>query len=115
MAKAELAKQVGARVRARRQILGWTQAKLAADLELEEVTVRAVEAGRRGLSLKTLVVVAKVLRTSAASLLGETDDGRGREADEAARLVSEMRSPWRDIALKVLREIHGGAATKRRS
>ena len=59
----------GARVRRRRQQLGWTQEQLARELGVSTSFIGHVERGSRKASLETLVSIAKCMNVSADYLL----------------------------------------------
>lgn len=60
-----------------RERMGWSQAKLAEEAELEASYISLLEAGKRpNPGLKTLRQLAKALKTSISYLAGETDDPR---------------------------------------
>jgi transcriptional regulator with XRE-family HTH domain len=102
----ELRKEIGRRVREARQRLRLTQTELADALDLEEVSVRAIEAGRRGLSVDSLIRMARALHIPPAELLEEAGTGECRDEIEATRLVHDMDPEWRATALQVLRALH---------
>lgn len=68
--------EVGQRIRARREALGWTQGELAVRLQRTQTAVSYWESGRRSLNLDDLVEVARVLGVASAELL---PDGAGRQ------------------------------------
>ena len=113
-----LAKSLGRNVRKARRDLGLTQADLAERLDLEEATVRAIEADRRGVSVETLLKLAGELRTRVGVLLGEEKEKRSPVHAEAAKLLDDLDRAWQHSALSILREIHDqvvGSAGRRRS
>ena len=59
----------GERVRSRREKLGWSQAKLAAELEMHQPDVCDLEKGRHAPTLETVEKIAKALGVKAKSLL----------------------------------------------
>ena len=62
-------KDFGARVRRRRQQLGWTQEYLARELGVSTSFIGHVERGSRKASLETLVSIAKCMNISVDYLL----------------------------------------------
>ena len=70
------AAEVGQRIRAIREALGWTQGELAARLQRTQTAVSYWESGRRSLSLDDLVDVARVLGVASSELL---PDGTPRQ------------------------------------
>jgi transcriptional regulator with XRE-family HTH domain len=66
--------EVGQRIRARREALGWTQGELAVRLQRTQTAVSYWESGRRSLSLDDLVEVARVLGVASAELLPDGAD-----------------------------------------
>jgi transcriptional regulator with XRE-family HTH domain len=61
---------LGTRIRARREAMGWSQAKLAEAVELTPNYLGSLERGEALPTVQTLVVLAKALNTSPADLLG---------------------------------------------
>ena len=65
----EFFREIGHRLRARRERLGWTQAELAQRCELHKAYIGFVERGERNVSLINLRRIAKVLRVRLSDLL----------------------------------------------
>lgn len=101
-----LAKSLGRNVRKARRDLGLTQAYLAERLDLEEATVRAIEADPRGVSVETLLKLAAELRTRVGVRLGEEKESRSALHAEAAKLLDDLDRTSRHSALNILREVH---------
>ena len=66
---AEFFREIGHRLRARREGRGWTQAELARRCGLHKAYVGFVERGERNVSLINLRRIAKVLRVRLSDLL----------------------------------------------
>lgn len=64
-----LARKVGAKIRARREKLGLTQAQLAAKMGTNGQAISKVELGERGLTIVSLYDFARVLKCAAGKLL----------------------------------------------
>ena len=62
-------RQLGCRVRERREALGWTQAQLAERCDLHRTFIGSVERGERNVSVLNLRLIARVLRVSLSDLL----------------------------------------------
>lgn len=62
------ATEFGARVRARRLNLGWTQERLAEEAGLHFTYVSSVERGERNISLRNIVRLATALDVDAGTL-----------------------------------------------
>jgi transcriptional regulator with XRE-family HTH domain len=62
-------RDLGFRIRERRQALNWTQGDLASKCRLHRTFIGSVERGERNVSLLNLRLIAKVLRVSLAELL----------------------------------------------
>ena len=107
-----LPQEIGRRVRIARIRLEITQAELAERLELEEATVRAVEAGRRGLSLDSLVRMAGVLGVRPGDLINQDEKPATGIGHEAAVIVNSMNLSWQRSALRILREIRDQVVKK---
>jgi transcriptional regulator with XRE-family HTH domain len=101
--------EVGQRIRARRQALGWTQAGLAHRLGRTQTAVSYWESGQRGLSLDDLVDVAGVLGVDNADLLPRRQEqlppsallrafGEQIAADQLADQLARFAERARDAA-----------------
>ncbi len=67
--KSEIARQIGARIRAARQARGWNQTVLAEKMGLSNATVSCTEAGKNGMPKQaTIERYAEVLGVTPASL-----------------------------------------------
>ena len=62
-------REVGYRIRQRRQARQWTQAELAEKCELHRTFIGSVERGERNISILNLRLIARVLRLPLADLL----------------------------------------------
>jgi transcriptional regulator with XRE-family HTH domain len=71
---------IGARLRARRRQLGFSQTDLAEKLGVSFQQVQKYERGSNRIAASTLIAAAEALSTSVSSLVGE--DGAGREEDD---------------------------------
>jgi transcriptional regulator with XRE-family HTH domain len=69
----EFFREIGHRLRGRRQGLGWTQAELARRCGLHKAYVGFVERGERNVSLINLRRIAKVLRVRLSDVLKGLD------------------------------------------
>ena len=65
----EFLREIGHRLRTRREERGWTQAELARRCELHKAYIGFVERGERNVSLINLRRIAKVLRVRLSDLL----------------------------------------------
>jgi transcriptional regulator with XRE-family HTH domain len=66
-------REIGHRLRQRREVLGWTQAELARRCELHKAYIGFVERGERNVSLVNLRRIAKVLRVRMSDLFKGLD------------------------------------------
>ena len=64
-------RELGYRIRERRQDLNWTQADLADKCHLHRTFIGSVERGERNISILNLLLMAKVLRVSVAELVAD--------------------------------------------
>ncbi len=99
----ELYAAIGRRIRTARTARGLTQAALAEAVAVEEPTIRALESGRRGPSIETLLSLARALDLHAGVLLDDAPPAVGD--DEAARIVASLSPSWRAFALRTLRDL----------
>ena len=93
---------VGARIRARRKLLGISQQALAERIGLTFQQVQKYERGTNRVSASKLVRIAEVLQTSASDLIGESSGGpndsvwtalQDPEVINAAMLLGRIESP----------------------
>jgi transcriptional regulator with XRE-family HTH domain len=70
---AEFFREIGHRLRSRREALGWSQAELARRCDLHKAYVGFVERGERNASLVNLRRIARVLRVRLSDLLKGLD------------------------------------------
>jgi transcriptional regulator with XRE-family HTH domain len=108
----EVLQQLGARLAAARSARGWTQQGLAVAVGLSEaVVVSRIEQGVRGVTLDTLLRIAKALEVPVGSLLevAEPVPPPQRQADEVqladriARMTPEQRKLLLHVADEFLR------------
>jgi transcriptional regulator with XRE-family HTH domain len=62
-------RDLGYRIRERRQARKWTQAQLAEKCQLHRTFIGSVERGERNVSILNLRLIARVLRVSLADLV----------------------------------------------
>jgi len=62
---------LGQRVRQERLARGWTQAEFARKCDLHRTFIGSVERGERNVSILNLRLMARVLRVSCTTLLGD--------------------------------------------
>lgn len=108
MARKGFGARLGARIRARREALGLTQAALAERANLTSNYVGVLERGLKLPTLDTLNTLAKALETTLVELLGDVGVKDPWVSDVLA-VASSVPEPLRDLALAVLKTI----ATKR--
>ncbi len=113
---------VGARIRARRKLLGISQQALAERIGLTFQQVQKYERGTNRVSASKLVRIAEVLQTSAADLIGETAGGatdpvwsalQDPEVINAAMLLGRIESPRvrKAVARMIQAFLEGDAAS----
>lgn len=108
MARKSFGARLGARLRARREALGLTQAALAERAGVTSNYVGVLERGLKLPTLDTLITLAKSLEISPAELLGDVGV-KDRWVDDVLAVASSVPESRRDLALAVLKTI----ATKR--
>jgi transcriptional regulator with XRE-family HTH domain len=69
----EFFREIGHRLRVRREGMGWTQAELARRCDLHKAYIGFVERGERNVSLINLRRIARVLRLRLSDLLKGLD------------------------------------------
>jgi transcriptional regulator with XRE-family HTH domain len=74
MAKLDVKAAFGRRLRQIRELRGWSQERLAAEVGLDRSYVGGVERGERNISLENICKLAKALATKPAELMEFDDD-----------------------------------------
>lgn len=69
MAIADVNREVGRRIAARRRALGLSQERLAAKARMDRTAIGKIERAERGLTVATLLRLARALGTSPSRLL----------------------------------------------
>ncbi|MDC3956886.1 helix-turn-helix transcriptional regulator [Polyangium jinanense] len=101
MAGKSFSARLGARLRARREALGLSQAELAEKVDISANYVGVLERGLKLPTLDTLVALAKALDVPVADLLGEPRADPWLE--EVVTVAATMPKQLRPVALAVLR------------
>lgn len=94
--------QIGARVTARRKELRMTQAALATAVGVTFQQIQKYEKGTNRISASRLVAIARVLETSAASLLAEDGPDVASGASVVAEHWSQISDPEQRQAIATL-------------
>lgn len=94
----------GARLRARREALGLTQAKLAEHAGVTSNYVGVMERGLKLPTIDTLVKVAKALEVSPAELLGDVR-ANDQWVDEVTTIATTIPETMRPLALAIMKTI----------
>lgn len=100
MAGKSFGARLGARLRARREALGWSQAELAEKVRISTNYVGVLERGLKLPTLDTLLALAKALGVPASELLGEPRPDPWLE--EVVTVAAAMPKHLRPVALAVL-------------
>jgi transcriptional regulator with XRE-family HTH domain len=115
MSPQTLGNLLGARLRERREAVGWSQAELAEAVGVTPNYVGVIERGEKLPTLETVEAVSRALGVSVGTLLADDapDDPWARQAVALARAVPASH---RDMTLAILRAIvaetrpsHGGS------
>jgi transcriptional regulator with XRE-family HTH domain len=91
----ETLREVGDRIRAAREIRGWSQLELASRLGRGQATVCYWETGQRVIAVAALLELAQVLEVPPASLL--PGDGRGEAGQHRLPLRVGRKTPHQTI------------------
>lgn len=83
-------KEMGRRVRLRREFLGWSRDQLAEKVDVSGQFISDIEYGHKGMSIQTLYKLSQALNVSADYFLA----GKvyGEDDEEAMRFREEIRS-----------------------
>lgn len=101
--KNSLAVLLGARIRARRQALSWTQEELAVRLGVEVNTISRMECGIRTPSLERLAQIADALQVSAAALLGDASPSSRDQTDVLLKILDELSASERALIVEMVK------------
>jgi transcriptional regulator with XRE-family HTH domain len=93
--------RLGARLRARREGLGWSQAELAEKIDISANYVSVLERGLKLPTLDTLLTLARALGVSVSDVLGEPQADPWIE--EVVTVAATMPRSLRPVALVVFR------------
>jgi transcriptional regulator with XRE-family HTH domain len=86
-------REVGMRIRKRRNAAGMTLDSVADHIGVSTVQVQRYELGQRTLDIPTVVAIAEKLRCAPADFFnGGTIDGLSKDAINTARLLDSLRS-----------------------
>lgn len=80
-------KEMGARIRARREMLGWTRNDLAKILGVSEKTISNIEYGEKGMTITRLYTLKQVLGVSVDYLM--EGDAAFSTSEEKRRMLNE--------------------------
>lgn len=94
--------EMGSRIRARRNFLGWSREELADKLGVSTKYLADLECGARGITIQRFYVLTQVLDLSADYILtgyvvGEVDE------IERARIIESIEEALRNCSIKQLR------------
>lgn len=104
MARRSFGARLGARLRAKREALGYTQAKLAEMAGKSPNYIGVLERGLKLPTLDTLVLLAKALDMSPAALLGDVRP-KDQWLDDVLAVASAVPEAHRGLALAVLKVV----------
>lgn len=90
----------GKRIRGLREDKGYTQEKLAEEIGMSQKTIAAIEKGKKGTTIDTLVAMADVLESSLDYIVA----GKTTSA-EIGTLLSGLSADRQEMALKILKGI----------
>lgn len=90
----------GKRIRGLREAKGYTQEKLAEEIGMSQKTITAIEKGKKGTTIDTLVAIADVLEGSLDYIVvGKTTSA------EIETMLSGLSIDRQEMALKILKGI----------
>lgn len=90
----------GKRIRGLRDAKGYTQERLAEEIGMSQKTIAAIEKGKKGTTIDTLVAIAEVLESSLDYIVG------GKTTSiEIENLLSELSVDKQEMALKILKGV----------
>lgn len=95
---------LGARVRARREARGWSQAHLAEVVDLTPTYLGTLERGEALPTVQTLVALAKALGAQPAELLGDVQH-KDRSLDEVIAVAVTVPASARPLVLALVRSV----------
>ncbi len=83
-------KDIGARLRALRLERGISQVELAKLIGTHQTAISQVEVGHRGISLRQILRLCRVLKVTPDRILGETDDAPGVKRLRDGRVMRRL-------------------------
>ena len=98
----ELALSLGKNIASWRKALGMTQEQLAANMDVDQVTISRFERGATLPSLPTLNRLARVLGVTMAQLLNEQPVGKFSQADKIAAFMEPLSESEQQFALDLI-------------
>ena len=104
ISECSIGERLGRNIKQCRAALGLTQAQLAERLGMETETLSRFERGKHLPTLKNLLRMAEVLRTSVADLLGEEVQTSSEEATMVTAWLNGLSAADRAFALAVLKQ-----------
>ncbi|MBX3228207.1 MAG: helix-turn-helix domain-containing protein [Labilithrix sp.] len=113
MQRSAVGTRLGARIRARREARGWSQATLAEMVELTPNYIGILERGEALPTVQTLLVLGHALDATPTELLGDaTKDGW---LDKVVAIAVAIPSDQRPLALALLQAVVDSARPSRPS
>ena len=100
-----LARQIGAAIRARRKAKGWTQAQLAEAVSVEKETISRFETGVISPTLERLVHLAEILGCSVGELFRTPSDKIDAEAATIAALIHSLPEERRELVVQLVENV----------
>jgi transcriptional regulator with XRE-family HTH domain len=113
MARSNPASILGARIRARREALGWSQAKLAEAVGLTPNYLGSLERAEALPTVQTLLVLSTALESSPGELLGNGGE-REQWLDQLVAIAATVPVGHREILLNVARALAGPRSPRRK-
>jgi Predicted transcriptional regulators len=90
----------GKRIRGLREAKGYTQEILAEEIGMSQKTIAAIEKGKKGTTIDTLVAIAEVLESSLDYIVGGKTT-----STELENLLSGLSFDKKEMAFKILKGI----------
>ena len=103
MDKRRLNEEIGARVRRRREVLGYTREQIAERANISVQFLFDIEKGNKSMTAMTVVKLADALSVSTDDILRGMETDNDKYSVEIARIVSSLVPEQRKLAEEILR------------
>ncbi len=105
MGTSNLSIQIGKNIAHQRKMLGFTQARLAEMVDLENETISRIESGKHNVSIKSLERFSNALHITVADLVSTNTAQEQKQTKTIAFMLENLSDSNKDAVMKILAEI----------